>query len=220
MVRTVSDQADPDPSCPLCAAPAAPFREIRGRRYHGCPLCGGIFLDPAQRLGSAEEKGRYEKHRNDAEDPGYRSFVSPLTEAVRREVPPSSPGLDYGAGRSSAVAALLREAGYRVEEYDPYFADRPELLGRRYGFVALCEVAEHFYRPGEEFARLRDLLAPGGRLYCMTALYEEGLDFASWHYKDDPTHVFIYRSETLGWIAGRLGFAGLRVEGRLAVFSR
>ena len=44
-------------------------------------------------------------------------------------------------------------------------------------------------------------LNKNGVLLIMTLLYNENIDFKSWFYKNDPTHVFIYRKETIEFIA-------------------
>ena len=35
----------------------------------------------------------------------------------------------------------------------------------------------------------------------MTMLYNDQIDFNTWFYRKDPTHVFIYRKETFEYIA-------------------
>jgi len=85
--------------------------------------------------------------------------------------------------------------------------------------VACCEVIEHFYNPSKEFKLLKELLAPNAKLYCMTDIYNENTDFASWYYKNDATHVFFYHAKTFEWIQKEFGFSGLLIEGRLVTFS-
>jgi SAM-dependent methyltransferase len=202
--------------CPLCHHQGrAFFRD----EFFICRNCGGIFR--ARRLlpGPDEERARYEKHRNDARDPGYRRFVSPVTAAVMKGHPPSSRGLDFGAGTGSAVSSVLEEAGYDVRQYDPFFQDRRELLAAKYDFIACCEVTEHFHDPDREFKLLKGLLKPGGRLYCMTHLYDDSIDFGRWYYREDITHVFFYQVRTMELILDRYGFSSLRVDGRLVELS-
>jgi hypothetical protein len=89
--------------------------------------------------------------------------------------------------------------------WDPFFAPDPRPLLGRYDFVACTEAAEHFFRPEREVARMFSLLRPGGWLGVMTQWMEEGRDLAGWRYARDPTHVVLYRVETLRWIAARAG---------------
>ena len=108
-------------------------------------------------------------------------------------------------GPGPALAAMLREAGHEVEVSDPFFAPDATMLQGAYGFITCTETAEHFHRPGEEFARLASMLRPGGILAVMTMFQTDDARFEAWHYRLDPTHVVFYRAETFGVIAARLG---------------
>ncbi len=207
-------------ACPLCRrGDPADLYAARGRNYYSCPGCGGAFLDPRDRLGPEEEKSRYLLHRNDVRDPGYRRFASPLVEAIAARQGTGDRGLDFGAGPGPVASTMLEERGFRTRLYDPYFRDDPGALEASYEFIICSEVMEHFYDPAEEFALLRRLLAPGGRLYCMTELLRDGDGFARWHYKEDPTHVFFYAERTIRWIEENRGFARAEANGRLIVFE-
>jgi len=70
-----------------------------------------------------------------------------------------------------------------------------------------------------ELVWLRALLKPGGRLYCMTDLFSETVDFANWYYKNHPSHVFFYHVDSPPLITKRFGFSSYRQSGRLIVFS-
>ena len=77
---------------------------------------------------------------------------------------------------------------------------------------------EHFYTPIKEFALLKNLLLKGGILYCMTDIYNQDIDFSSWYYKNDPTHVFIYQKNTINWIKNEFDFCDVKIIGRLITF--
>jgi 2-polyprenyl-3-methyl-5-hydroxy-6-metoxy-1,4-benzoquinol methylase len=70
-----------------------------------------------------------------------------------------------------------------------------------YDYVVSCEVFEHFHQPKTEIDRLISLLNQNGCLLIMTILYNDQIDFKTWSYRQDPTHVFIYRKETIEYIA-------------------
>jgi SAM-dependent methyltransferase len=193
--------------CRLCGAPAEAFLTgTDGRRYQRCPRCAIIQLDARQLPPPAEEAAQYRLHRNDPADPGYRRFVAQLALPLCQRLAASTEGLDYGCGPGSALAALLREAGHQVTLYDPLFAPGRAALERSYGFIACCEVAEHFHDPAGEFARLDQLLQPGGWLAVMTCFQDDDAAFAGWHYRRDPTHVMFYRIESFAWLADDLGW--------------
>ena len=150
---------------------------------------------------------------------GYQKFVSPITSAILRDYSQNDKGLDFGAGTGPVVSKILNDNKYSINQYDPFFHNYPDLLEKKYNYIACCEVIEHLYHPKKEFLMLKNLLAQGGRLYIMTSLYDDSINFKTWNYKDDCTHVFIYQKETLLWIKEELGFSTLTIAGRLITFS-
>lgn len=208
-----------DPVCRLCNGEADLFFEARGKKYYHCGRCSAIFLDPVSYVSRQDEKKRYEEHNNNVDDPGYRKFVEPVVAGVCENFDSRHKGLDFGAGTGPVAATLLREKGFAVELYDPFFFDNPAALEKKYDFIICCEVIEHFHFPAKEFALLKSLLNPGGILFCMTAVYSQETDFGTWHYRNDQTHVFFYHKQTLAWIRERFGFSALKHSGRLAQFS-
>ncbi|MFN3722215.1 MAG: class I SAM-dependent methyltransferase [Paracoccaceae bacterium] len=194
--------------CPVCeAAPLTAFLSVAAQRYHRCPACLATVLDPACRLPPAQEKAHYDHHENDPDDPRYRAFLNRLCAPLLARLPPASRGLDYGCGPGPALAAMLREAGHDVAIYDPFYAPDPAPLAGVYDFVTCTEVAEHFFHPAAEFARMMAMLRPGGWLAVMTCFQTDDARFAAWHYRKDPTHVVFYRAETLAHIARAHGWA-------------
>ena len=198
--------------CPLCDAKGRTLSEFDGRRYYSCPTCQAVYMDPEDYLSAADEKERYEEHNNDVHDPGYQKFVAPIVDAVLRDYGPEDIGLDYGCGTGPVITKLLRDAGYQINLYDPFFADYQKNLDLNYDYIVCCEVAEHFHYPAKEFRKLYSLMKPGRSLYVKTVLYSDDIDFDSWYYKNDPTHVFFYSEETLEWIRKHFGFFELHIE--------
>lgn len=174
---------------------------IGGRDYWRCDVCGARFLDPRQRPPRQEEYRHYLHHENHPDDPRYRRFLARLADPLLERLAPDLSGLDYGCGPGPALAAMLREAGHRVDLFDPCFFPAPRPFGRSYDFITCTEVAEHFHRPAEEFDRLDLMLRPGGWLAIMTCFQTEDHLFTDWHYRRDPTHVVFYRETTLRHIA-------------------
>lgn len=201
--------------CSLCYGDLISYADHRNKLYYKCIKCNAIQMDPRYYLSAEAEKERYDQHNNDPNDPGYRRFVSPLVERVKAAFGPEARGLDYGAGSGPVAATLLSEAGYTIKLYDPYYYKDPSLLETGYDFIMAIEVIEHFYQPFSEFKRLRKLLKPGGKLFCMTKIVTGHLDFENWHYKNDPTHVFFYHRDSLSWIKENLGFQSLQISGRI-----
>ena len=206
--------------CILCGSEAVFFQHTRKRHYYQCTHCRSVLLDPDDYISAGEEKERYEKHNNDVHDPRYQKFVWPVAQKILENHTAEEHGLDYGAGTGPVITKLLRDRDYRINTWDPFFDDDRQLLESTYHYMVCCEVVEHFHRPLQEFHRLRRLLKPGGSLYCMTQLYDEGMDFKRWNYKNDETHVIFYHKNALDWIARQAGFSGLSVsDGKLIVLQ-
>jgi SAM-dependent methyltransferase len=114
---------------------------------------------------------------------------------------------------------VLSEKGYSIDQYDPFFCNKPEVLSRKYDYIVCCEVIEHFYKPYNEFDQLKSLLKPGGMLICMTDVFYDGIDFAKWYYKNDPTHVFFFHPTSLSYIKTEFGFSTFMLNGRIVRFE-
>jgi len=191
-------------TCPLCDASAIrDLTEVRGRRYLRCDTCFLTFLTPGQRPAADAERARYETHRNDPGDPGYRAFLERLATPLALRLQPGAEGLDYGAGPGPTLSLMLAERGFRMRIYDPFFAPDDDALARDYDFITCTETVEHFFQPGRVFERLDRLLRPGGWLGIMTGILTDDERFASWWYVRDLTHVCFFRVETMQWIADR-----------------
>ncbi len=205
--------------CPLCGTAAAPTIEVGVFRYARCRECALISLDPEQLPRPLEEVVRYAHHRNSAEDGGYRTFLRRLADPVRARLNAGASGLDFGCGPSPVLADMLTEAGHPTAAYDPVFEPQANLLLRRYDFIVCSEVVEHFHRPAEAFAQLGGLLIDGGLLGIMTRLHREDIDFATWWYRRDPTHVCFYSEVTMRWIAARHGWGIELPDDDVVLFS-
>ena len=146
--------------CPLCNSTADIFYEFKKQLYFQCVNCRAIFMAENLRPNPESEKSRYEEHINDVNDEGYQRFVSPITEGIMHDFKPGNKGLDFGAGTGPVISKVLKDNGYSILQYDPFFHNHPELLEQKYDYIACCEVIEHFYNPKKEFVLLRKLLRP------------------------------------------------------------
>lgn len=181
------------------------FAIIDQRRYERCSACLATLVALEDLPGPETELQHYLHHENDVDDPGYRRFASKLVEPLASALPDGAVGLDYGCGTGPIAAAMLRERGFEVELFDPFFAPNESALERTYDFILCSEVVEHFHQPAEEFDKLAGLLRRGGTLGIMTCFQVNDEDFGGWHYRRDPTHVTFYREETLRYVAAQRG---------------
>lgn len=209
----------PEKYCPLCESTSQPFFSDEKHRFFSCDRCRGIFRAPEQILNLESEKNRYLLHQNHLEDKGYLNFVSPILEEVRAGYDAGAVGLDFGCGHTPVISEVLKKENYQIDLYDPVFYSDKIFEGKTYDFIVCCEVMEHFQNPKMEFDLLAALLKPAGKLICMTSLYTERIDFDSWYYKNDPTHVFLYRKETLAHITDSGNFRHVKIETPLLVFQ-
>lgn len=195
-------------NCPLCLGPGRYFHsdEARGWRYRICDKCDLIWLDPKDRLRLNAEHAHYEQHNNKPEDPNYRAFLGRLWEPLKHRLLPGARGLDYGSGPGPTLHLMAQESGFSCEHYDPFFHRDDSVFEQRYDFITCSEAAEHFYHPHQEFKKLANLLKPDGWLGVMTRRYHTGLDFVTWHYRNDPTHVAFYSDRSFKFIARQYGF--------------
>jgi len=168
-----------------------------------------------------EEKAQYLLHENNIDDPRYQNFVRPIFDEVIKRAPRGAKGLDYGCGTGPVLTSMLSQRGFLMTLYDPFFANAPNVLKQTYDFIVCCEVAEHFHQPKVEFAKLFSLLRLGGFLALMTDLRQPDTDFASWHYRRDPTHVAFYSEKSFDWIKSKFGFSAQACDGkRLLVLTK
>ncbi len=191
---------------------------VRDILYHRCPTCGGIVRDSVSFLAPEAEIRRYRLHRNTLEDDGYRTWLESFLSDVLRATDgrlflgdiPIRTVLDYGSGPHPAFVELVRERGFHVRGWDPYFApdDLPKL--EEADLVTAIEVVEHFRDPRLEFSRIAGTVARGGWLAIGTHIVPER-DFGSWWYREDPTHVAFWTERAFTCLAeaNRLRYRGI-----------
>lgn len=185
-----------------------------------CDNCGVVFRDPKTFLDPTSEKSRYDNHQNDITDKGFQRSVLPLVDTVTHHFPAHAKGLDYGSGNGPVAAAMLQKEGYSIALYDPFYAPDTTVLEKTYDFIICNEVMEHFYEPKKEFETLNSLLKPDGLLICGTGVFYPSINFDTWFYKNDPTHVIFYTEKSLKWIAIEMGFVGFTVRQNLVTYKK
>ncbi len=212
-------------SCPLCASTDTPLFYSRKsspdpRDFMRCETCELVFVPREFHVNSEAERERYLQHDNRPDDLDYRAFLSRLFDELRPHVDPGAKGLDFGSGPGSALAAMMKEEGFDVAVYDPYFSPDESALESRYDFITCTETAEHLRDPGREFARLDSLLGSPGWLGVMTGMLEDWDEFPSWYYHRDPTHVCFYSRATMHWLAQRHGWQAFFPRQNVVLFHR
>ncbi len=205
--------------CPLCNSASEKFFENKNQLYFLCQNCKGIFLSKELLPDRDSEVTRYKQHNNDVDDIRYHKFVSPIVNSVLKDFSKDHRGLDFGAGTGPVISKLLSDKDYQIVQYDPFFSDLPKLLKQKYDYIVCCEVIEHFHRPANELRLLKSMLKKSGKIYCMTAIYNQNIDFKNWYYKEDYTHAFFYQMETFNFIQKAFCFSEVKITDNLIVFS-
>lgn len=206
--------------CSLCEQPTEFFWKDTSGEYVKCTNCKAVLLLESCFVSAYLEKERYKTHNNNVEDLGYQKFASPITEAILRDFSPTHKGLDFGCGTGPVISSQLKKKNFKIRLYDPFFKNDESALNLQYDYIICCEVMEHFHKPKEEFKRLFKMLKENGKLYCKTSLLTPITNFASWYYKNDPTHVVFYSEESLRVLQKSIGFSKVEITPELIIFSR
>lgn len=203
-------------NCPLCDSK---LKLKKNAQFYDCSTCFALVKDAQLYISPEEEKKHYEKHNNDVNDSGYQKFVAPVIQFVLQNQKASDKGLDFGSGTGPVVSKLLTDNQFSIAQYDLYFEAIEERLQTKYDYIVCSEVWEHFQQPDKELIQLRKMLHENGRLIVMTLLYSDEINFETWHYRLDITHVFIYRKETMEFIAEKFNLELEFISERLIVFK-
>lgn len=188
--------------CVLCHGDGLEtFARDRQREYWRCPFCALVQVPAAWHLDPVVERAHYDLHENDPDDTGYRRFLSRTLNPVSARLPVGAQGLDFGCGPGPTLSRMFREKGFECAEYDIFYAADEQLLRQSYDFITATEVVEHLSAPGAVLGRLWQLLKPQGVLAIMTKRVLNAERFASWHYKNDPTHITFFHQHTFEWLA-------------------
>ena len=207
-------------NCALCDGQKVnEFCSAGNRRFLRCNNCSYIFLNPSDRLNLEEEKKRYDLHQNHPDDMEYRSFLNQLITVLENYIP-SGNGLDYGCGPAPVLSLMLKEKGFSMNNYDPFYFPSMDSFDQKYDLITSTEALEHFYSPKKELTKMASLLKDGGVLGVMTEFFSEEMDFKTWYYKNDPTHVGFFSKESLSFIAQELNLKVNFFGKRVAIFFK
>ena len=189
--------------CPLCHSAKIDknYHHDKRRNYFSCQNCHLVFVPPEHFLSREDEKAAYDHHQNSPTDRAYRQFLSRLFVPMQSRLHSGSQGLDFGCGPGPTLSKMFEEAGHSVALYDVFYAPDRSVLHQSYDFITTSEVVEHLHDPYKQLDELWTLLKPGGLFGIMTKRVHNRDRFASWHYKNDLTHVCFFSELTFQWLA-------------------
>ena len=207
--------------CPLCSGSSVSecFLET-ARMYLRCEGCNLVFVPEKYHMRLAEQRKRYDLHKNTLDNEGYTTFLGKLVKEVVKMVPPGATGLDFGSGPNPVLSILLQRAGYKMSIYDIFYADNPAVLDGKYDFVTCSETIEHVYDAAGAWKTLVSCAGEKGIIALMTKRLMKETDFSRWHYKNDLTHVCFYSDATLEWVARRYNYNLELVGSDMAVLTK
>ncbi len=188
--------------CPLChQSSITHYHRDKRRDYFQCTNCLLVFVPPEQLPQTASEKQEYDLHINEIDDPGYRRFLDKVFTPLVTRLTSDAQGIDFGCGPGPALQAMLIEAGFPTNVYDPFYFPDSRVLEQQYDFISCTEAIEHFHTPAKEWEMFMKMLKVGGILIIMTKRVIDQTRFANWHYKNDQTHVSFFSKDTFEYLA-------------------
>lgn len=190
--------------CPLCKSRSDLFSKDKRREYYKCVNCDFIFVPENYHLTPDKEIERYKLHTNSKDDPRYIAFLNRIVPIVTQYIKKGESGIDFGCGPSPILPESLEMEGLKALPYDPIFYNNIEILEKKWDFIVSTEVFEHFNNPLENIYKIWRLIKKGGYLFIMTQLYSEDIEFKSWYYKGDQTHIGFYTKKTFEKLALKL----------------
>lgn len=190
-------------NCPLCTTKGTLFSKDRKREYYRCPNCKLIYVPKKHHISLEDEKKRYKLHENCKSDPKYIEFLNRIVPVIVERVKEGERGLDFGCGPSPVLPTSLEKYGIETEIYDPIFYNK-EHRESSWDFIVSTEVFEHLVEPDKVINQLWNAIKDSGYIFIMTRLYSDDLEFKSWYYKGDPTHIIFFTRETFLYIKEKL----------------
>lgn len=207
-------------NCPLCCSDKVNKHINRNNvDYFLCNDCLLVFMDPEKQMEEEDKKIRYNKHKNNVSDSGYRSFLMELARPSFGLIDNTKECLDYGCGPTKAMETLFHENGFKMDSYDPLFFHT--IKQRQYYLITCNEVVEHFSTPKKDMEELLKWVKKGGFLLIGSYLWDSSTDFANWHYLSDPSHVCFYNAETFKFISKSFGLELIQISSdRVLIFKK
>ncbi|MEN8727870.1 MAG: class I SAM-dependent methyltransferase [Sulfurovum sp.] len=209
-------------NCHICDKPTESFNhEKTNITYYYCKSCEYIFKSPECYQDLCTQKERYNLHENDEEDAGYQAYFQRFLDFILPLLDKPKTALDFGCGRSSLLASLLKKEGIKCDYYDPIY--HPDTLDekKKYGLIVSTEVFEHLHQPREVFESLLERLEEGGYLALQTQFHPNEVEsFKKWYYHQDPTHIVFFTAQTFKVLCEEYGCEFVSENGKNMVLVR
>lgn len=225
---------DSDAQCPACGAAGDHWRTARasdarlaGRDGYSllrCRSCATAWVAPEELPADPSvlyRGGTYEQPSGVVE-----RLLEPLRRLADRErlwslrsLPSGARVFEVGAGDGRFLEALAGR-GYLTDGTEPFAApgawataraaaEELALPAQSQDAIVFWHVLEHLARPGEALARVRDALAPGGRLVVAVpnaCSVQARIGGDRWFHQDVPRHAVLFSEAGLRALLRDAGF--------------
>jgi 2-polyprenyl-3-methyl-5-hydroxy-6-metoxy-1,4-benzoquinol methylase len=165
--------------------------------YHVCTTCDLITKAPFTHPTHEDEKTLYTHHNNSMENVGYVNMFNRFIATAVDPFITKGDGLDFGSGPGPVLYELLKQKGFNMYHFDPFFNNDTTVLQHTYDLITSTEVFEHLSDPLNTFKQLASMLNDNGILAIMTSFHpKDDTQFLSWWYRRDATHIAFYTENT------------------------
>ncbi len=208
--------------CHICGQVTESFIDEKTNiTYYHCNNCEYIFKSPECYQDLTTQKERYNLHENDENDTGYQAYFQRFLDFILPLLDKPKTALDFGCGRSSLLASLLKKEGIDCDYYDPIYHPDTLIETKKYGLIVSTEVFEHLHQPREVFESLLDRLEEGGYLALQTQFHPNDVgSFKKWYYHQDPTHIVFFTAKTFSVLCKEFGVEFIADNGKNMVLLR
>ncbi len=207
--------------CPLCQnIDTTLLTYAENRDYVHCSQCDLVFVPSSFFISKEDEKSKYDMHQNSPENQGYKDFLNRLAKPLSELLSPKAYGLDFGSGPGPTLSIMMETLGYKMDIYDYFYHNTPEVFENSYDFITTTEVIEHLHNPYMEVLKLWKCLKPNGMLGIMTAFRPDDKAFEDWYYKRDVTHVRFFTKASFIWLADKLEAELLIPQSGVAILKK
>jgi len=209
-------------NCHICNGPTEHFVDgKRDIRYYHCKPCGYIFKDPLYYQTIEEQKFRYDLHDNSENSEGYKAYFQRFLDFVIPHIEKPETALDFGCGRSTLLASLLKNESIICDAYDPIYHPDTLKSDKSYNLIVSTEVFEHLHQPRKVFSLLTKYLKDGGYMALQTQFHSnDAAQFRMWYYHQDPTHIVFFTPQTFKVLAKMYGYAYIADNGKNMVILK
>jgi hypothetical protein len=209
--------------CPLCFKKEFNKNNfnVENREFSLCRNCGLIQVEKEYLVSSRVEKERYILHDNSITNKDYINYLENIIKTlIKPYIKKNSRILDFGSGPESVLSKLLKRDGYKyINIYDKYFTDDISVLKKEYDGIILIEVIEHIINIRDTLKQLFNILKNNGSIIIKT-LFHDNINFETWWYARDITHVTFLSRKTAEFISDTFGLNLIKISQSAVILKK